>query len=78
MLSYFLFAVVVDVVSEFATEGVLCELLYADDFALMSKTFEGLRNKFFGWKEAFESKGLKVNAGGTKNIVDSSFHQSPR
>ena len=43
-LSPFTFAVVVDV-SELAIEGVLSELLYADDLVLMSETIEGLRNK---------------------------------
>ena len=55
--SPFLFAAVVDVVTEFAREGVLSELLYADDLVLMSETIKGLRNKFLKWKEAFESKG---------------------
>ena len=32
----------------------------------MSETIEGLRNNFFRWKEAFESKGLKVNLGKIK------------
>ena len=47
-------------------EGVLSELLYAVDIVLMSETIEGLRNKFLKWKEAFDSKGLKVNLGKTK------------
>ena len=34
------FAVEVDVVTEFAIEGVLRELLYADDLVLMSETME--------------------------------------
>ena len=69
VLSPFLFAVVVDVVTEFAREGALSELLYADDLVLMSETNEGLRNKFLKWKETFESKGLKVNLGKTKVMV---------
>ena len=35
----------------------------------MCETIEGLGNKFLKWKEAFESKGLKVNAGKTKLVV---------
>ena len=35
----------------------------------MSETIKGLRNKFMKWKEAFESKGLKVNLGKTKVTV---------
>ena len=49
MLSHFLFAVVVDVVTEFAREGVLSELQYADNLVLMSETIEGLRNKLINW-----------------------------
>ena len=36
VLSHFPFAVVVDVVTEFAREGALSELLYVDDLVLMS------------------------------------------
>ena len=46
VLSPFIFAVVVDVVTEFAREGALSELLYADDLVLMSAAIEGLRNNF--------------------------------
>ena len=42
VLSDFLCAVVVDVVPEFARDGALSELLYANDFVLMSETIEGL------------------------------------
>ena len=68
-LSPFLSTVVVDVVTEFAREGELSELLYADDLFLMSETIEGLRNKFLKWKEVFDSKGLKVNLGKTEVLV---------
>ena len=68
-LSPFLFTVVVDVVTEFASEGVINELPYADDLVLMSETIEGLRNKILKWKDGFESKGLKVNLGKTKVMV---------
>ena len=75
VLSSFIFAVVVDVVTEFAKEGALRELLYANDLILMSETIEGLRNKFLKWKEAFESKGLKVNLGKTKVMVSGDITQ---
>ena len=60
---------VVDVVTELAREGMLSELLYADDLVPMSETIEGLRNKFINWIEAFGSKGLKVNLGKTWIVV---------
>ena len=62
MLPPFLFAVVVDVVTELAREGAQSELQCADDLVLMSVTMEGHRNKFLKWKEAFESMGLKVQS----------------
>ena len=40
VLSSFLLAVVVDVVTEFAKEGALGELLYADDLVLLNETIE--------------------------------------
>ena len=63
------FAVMVDVVTEFARESALSELLYADGLDLKSEIFEGLRNNFLKWREAFERKGLKVNLGKTKVMV---------
>ena len=75
VLSPFLFAVVVDVFTEFARVAALCELLYADDFVLMCETMEGHRNKLLNWKEAFVSKDLKVDLGKTKvNKVNQRRH----
>ena len=69
VLSPFLFAVIVDVVTEFAREGALSELLYADDIVLVSETIGRLRNMFFKLREEFESKALKVNHWKIKVIV---------
>ena len=66
VLSSFLFAFPVHVVSKLVIEGVLSELLCADDLVLMNDTIEGFRNKFLAWKEAFESKGLKFVLGKSK------------
>ena len=73
VLSPFLFNVVVDVITEFASEGALCKLEHAGDLVMMSETTEGLINNFIKWKEAFENKGLKVNFGKTKVIVSGSI-----
>ena len=63
------FAIVVDVVMESVRNGLMSEMLYADDLVLMSEAMDGLQEKFWKWKEAFESKGLKVNLGKTKVVV---------
>ena len=73
VLSLFLFAVVVDVVTEFAREVAISKLLYADYLVLMSETIDGLSNKFLKLKEAFESKDLKVNLGKIKVMVRGSI-----
>ena len=41
-------------------------MLHADDLVLMSEMIKGPRNKLLKWKEADESKRLKVNLGKTK------------
>ena len=69
MLSPLIFAIVMDVITESARDGLLYEMLYADDLVLISETMEGLREKFCKWKEAFEGKGLKANLGKTKVMV---------
>ena len=61
-----------DVVIVSARDGALTELLHADDLVLIRETIKGFRGKFLRWKEALESKGLKVNLGKTKVIVSSS------
>ena len=64
-----LFVIVVDMITESMRNGLMSEMLYADDLVLTSKTMEGLRETFWKWKEAFESRGLKVNLRKTKVVV---------
>ena len=66
-----LFADVVDVITQTVRNVLISEMFYADDLALTSEMMEGLivREKFWKWKEAFESMGLKVNLGKTKVVV---------
>ena len=47
VLSPFLVEVMVDVVTEFAREDTLSELLYADNLVLLSETIKELWNKYF-------------------------------
>ena len=52
-------------------KGATSDLLNADGLVLMSEKIKGLRNKFLKWKEAFESKDLKVNHEKSKVMVSS-------
>ena len=69
VISPLIFAIVVDAVTEQAREGLLNEILYADDLVLMSKNLEDLRERFQRWRGALESKGMKVNIRKTKMMV---------
>ena len=72
VLSLLLFAAVMDVVSSEARSGLPSELLYADDLVLMALTMEQLGRRVAEWRASFLDKGLKVNAGKSKVMVDSS------
>ena len=69
VLSPLLFTIVEDVITENAKRSVANELLYADDLVLMSKDMEDLKERFWNWKDALESKGLKINTRKTKVTV---------
>ena len=55
--------------SEHAREGLLNEILYADDLVLMSENLEDLRERFQRWRDALESKGLRIDIRKTKMMV---------
>ena len=69
MLLPLLFAMVIDEVTKNARKGWIKQILYADDLVLMGETMEELRENFDNWKNAFESKGMRVNLGKTKLMV---------
>ena len=69
VLSPLIFAIVVNVVIEHVREGLLSEILFADDLVLMSESLDDLRERFQRWRSALEDKGLKVNVGKTKMMV---------
>ena len=59
VLSLLIFAIVVDVVTELAREGLLNEILYANVLVLMNESLVDLRERFQRWGSALEGKGLK-------------------
>ena len=72
VLSPLLFTIVVDVITENARKGVVNQLLYVYDLVIMSEDMEDLKERFGNWKDALESKGLKVNTSKTKVMVSGS------
>ena len=69
VLSPLIFMIVVAVVTGSVRNGLMSELFYADDLVLTSEMIERLREKFWKWKEAFETKRLKVNLSKTNVVV---------
>ena len=69
VLSPFLFITVMDVLSESVREGLLFELLYADDLVLMADSMQELERKYISWKNVLERRGLRVNIGKTKVMI---------
>ena len=50
VLSSLLFAIAVDIISENTREGLMNEILYADDLILMRERIENLKEKVFEMK----------------------------
>jgi len=73
VLSPLLFALVMDVVTKEAREGLPWELLYADDLVLIATSVEELKRKLQVWKRSLTTKGLKVNIGKTKVMKSSGY-----
>ena len=69
-----IFAIVVDVVTEHAREGLLNEILYADDLVLMSESLEDLRERYQRWRRASEVniRKTKMMVSGTEGEITSS------
>ena len=51
-----LFAIVMDVVTENAIEGLMKKVLYADDVVLMIEMMKDLKERFLKWRSALDSK----------------------
>ena len=60
---------VIDEVMENARKGWMKQILHADDLVLMGETMEELIENFNEWREALESKGMRVNLEKTKLMV---------
>ena len=69
VLSPLLFITVMDVLSEGVRQGLLFELLYADDLVIMAESMQELERMYTEWKKSMESKGLRVNVGKTKIMI---------
>ena len=68
-LLFILFILVQEALSRQFRTGVLWELLYADDLAVMADSLEECIARLKVWEEGMEPKGLRVNMKKTKLMV---------
>ena len=67
ILSPLLFALVMDEVTKDIREGVVKEMLYADDIVLLvGDNWEEVESRYTRWKKALQEKGMKINVNKTK------------
>ena len=71
MLSPLLFIIVMEAVTHSVREGLLWQMLYADDLVLVEKCEEELKEKLRKWNECIKDKGLKINEDKTKVMCES-------
>ena len=67
VLSPLLFAILMDVLTEEVAKVGKAQM-FADDLVLACETKEEAKERFLAWREALESRGLKVNMGKTKML----------
>ena len=72
VLNPLLFAAVMHVVSSETRSGLPSELLYDDDLVIIAPTMEQLGRRVADWTASLLGKGLKVNAGKSEVMVESS------
>ncbi|VFQ71409.1 unnamed protein product [Cuscuta campestris] len=65
-LSPFLFALVMDVLTQGVQDGVPWCMLFADDIVLIDDTREGLNDKLKLWRLALETKGFRISRNKTE------------
>ena len=66
ILSSLLFALVMDEVTKDIREGVVKEMLYADDIVLVGDNWKEVESRYTRWKKALQEKGMKINVNKTK------------
>ena len=57
-----------NVLTEDVRDGLLMELLYADDLVLYEKSLTEVLGKYGRWKNEVEGKALRVNVDKTKGM----------
>ena len=67
-LSPFLFAVIMDRITDEVRRKPLSTMLFADDIVIFEKTREEVERRLECWKYALERRGMKVNRSKTEYL----------
>ena len=67
-LSLLFFIMVMDALKEDMRDGLLMELLYAEDLVFCGESFNEVMVKYERWKNAVKGTGLRVNVDKTKGM----------
>ena len=65
-LSPLLFVIIMEAISREFRVALPCELLYADDLAVIAETEQELIKRLNDWKDNVESKSMRVDMNKTK------------
>ena len=68
VLSLFLFAVIMDQLTDEVRREPLCTMLFADDIVICEETREEVEQRLECWRYALERRGMKVNRSKTKYL----------
>ena len=66
VVSPYLFALITDALTAHIQEEVPWGILFANDIVLVEESRDGVNIKLKRWREAFKSKGFKINHTKTK------------
>ena len=55
-----------DAVTKDIREGVVKEILYADDLVLVGDNWKEVESRYTRWKKALQDEGMKINVNKTK------------
>ena len=67
-ISPYLFTLILDELSREIQQSIPWCLIFADDIVLVSETMEGLNTRLELWREALESKGLRISREKTEYL----------
>ena len=55
-----------DAVTKDIREGVVKEILYADDIVLVGDNWKEVESRYTRWKKTLQDEGMKINVNKTK------------